>query len=110
MLEQWMGMALRSGPTCLAICCSRRGRRRCRRDRDRASAGNRRAAILRTARLLCPAGLLRTAGLLCTTGLLLRAAGTTGSEPLTPIEAGASLSAAASTVQLRKFSRIVAPV
>ena len=70
-LAQRMGMALRPGPSCLAIRCRGRGCRRCRRDCDRAGAGNRRTAVLRTA-----AGLLSTAGLLRPAGLLLRATGT----------------------------------
>jgi hypothetical protein len=70
MLAQRMGMAMRSGPACVTIRCCWCGRRRCRRGRDRASASNLWAPVLRTTtRLLCPAALL-PAGLL-PTGLLL---------------------------------------
>src|ERR1700741_4253960 len=70
MLAQRMGMALRSRPACLALHRRRCGRRRCRCGRDRASASNLWAPVLRTTtRLLCPAALL-PAGLL-PTGLLL---------------------------------------
>ena len=86
-LAQWMGMALRPGPACFAICCRRRGRRRCRCGRDRARAGNRRAAVLRATGLLCPARLLLCpAGILRSASLLLWAA--TSGEPLMPTEAG----------------------
>jgi len=68
MLAQRMGMALRSRPACPTIRCRWCGRRRCRRNRDRASASNRWAPVLlrSTTRLLCPTGLLPTGLLLWT--------------------------------------------